>query len=649
MLTNPFVIGQWVKGKKFYGRAQQIAEVLTGPRNSIWLLGTRRIGKTSLLKQIEYLAWHSSERKWFPVFWDFQGADSLEELNAGFNEAILDAEEQFDELGVEYEDLEGDDLFRSMRTLRRRLRGTGLQLLLLCDEVEELIKLHQTEPSLLRKLRRAMQAKEDCRSVLASTIKLWKLVDERTDTSPFLHGFTPPVYISRLTDEEARALIIQKHLPEEARPLISSEVVEDVRRKCDNHPYLIQLVCKRYLEAGDFEEAIQQVSVDQMVSYFFAIDVEMLTDTERDVLRIIADSSASSSGSLVEKAGLEASQLSGVLLRLEQLGYIRRNAGNQFELVNFFFLKWFCEGMGADVGGVSQPTDGSDVTKAVSEPHFSNMSTQTLEVEGQVLDERYRLTRELGKGATGTVYEAQDTVLGETIAIKLLNRDFCANPEMLERFRREVLASRDLGHRNILNVYHLGKSGEDWYMAMKLVTGGTLSQVLKERKQLEIPLALHIGTCLASALEAAHAQKIIHRDVKPGNILMGEGDEPYLADFGLARLTLEPGLTQAGVFLGTPDYASPEQAKLLPPDERSDLYSLGVVLFEMITGRRPFIGESVHEVLQMHREELPPNPGNLREGIPFSMSTVILRCLEKDAGQRYQSAARLKLALESLS
>jgi hypothetical protein len=647
-LTNPFVIGQWVKGNKFYGRAQQIADVLTGPRNAIWLLGTRRIGKTSLLKQIEYLAWHSSERKWFPVFWDFQGADSLEELNAGFNEALLDAEEQFAELGLKFEDLEGDDLFRSLRTLRRRLRGTGLQLLLLCDEVEELIKLHQTERTLLRKLRRAMQAQEDCRSVLASTIKLWKLVDERTDTSPFLHGFTPPMYISRLTDEEACALIVQKHLPEEARPVIDPDVVEDVRRKCDNHPYLIQLVCKRYLEEGDFQAAIEQVSVDQMVSYFFAIDVEMLSDTERDVLRVIADSSASSSGSLVEKVGLDTAQLSGVLLRLEQLGYVRRNAGGQFELVNFFFHKWFCEGMGAGVGGRARSSDGSDANQAVSEPRLGDMSTQMPELAGAVLDGRYRLTRELGKGATGTVYEAQDTVLGETIAIKLLNQEFCANPGMLERFRREVLASRDLGHRNILKVYHLGKSGEDWYMAMKLVTGGTLSHVLEMRKELEIPLALRIGKCLASALEAAHTQNIIHRDIKPSNILMGEGDEPYLADFGLARLMLEPGLTQAGVFLGTPDYASPEQARLLPPDERSDLYSLGVVLFEMITGRRPFVSESVQEVLQMHREQVPPDPSSLREDIPLSVSTVILRCLEKDAGQRYESAARLQMALEAV-
>jgi serine/threonine protein kinase len=131
--------------------------------------------------------------------------------------------------------------------------------------------------------------------------------------------------------------------------------------------------------------------------------------------------------------------------------------------------------------------------------------------------------------------------------------------------------------------------------------------------------------------------------------MMNKDDDPILADFGLARLALEPGLTQAGSFLGTPYYASPEQAKLQAPDERSDLYSLGVVLFEILTGQRPFGGDSIQEVLRMHRETMPPNPVDLRPGIPFSLSTVVLRCLEKDPRQRYQTARDLRQALEALS
>ena len=341
--TIPYVIGQWVRGDRFYGRAAQIEEILQGSRNCIWLLGTRRVGKTSLLKQIEHIAETSPEQRYLPVFWDLQGAETPEELHLNFSDALLDADERLARIGIALEDVEADDLFVSLNKLRRMLREKNRRLLLLCDEVEELIKLHEKDPSLLRKLRHVMQSGEDIRTVLASTIRLWALAEQEVDTSPFLHGFSPPLYIARFSDDEARSLIGQDQLHAEARPQLEDGVVEAIREHCDNHPYLVQLVCKRYLETGALDEAIDHVATDRMVSYFFSVDFEMLSATEGEITRMIVNQSPVTSDSLHEKFPLGPDALEGILRRLENLGYLRREAGQGFVLANYFFRRWLLQ------------------------------------------------------------------------------------------------------------------------------------------------------------------------------------------------------------------------------------------------------------------------------------------------------------------
>ncbi len=337
----PYVVGQWVRGDRFYGRSAQIDEIFEGHRNCIWLLGTRRIGKTSLLKQVEHIAETSPGRRYFPVYWDFQGAETAEELHLNFADALLDADERVERIGIDLKGVESDDLFISLDRLRRQLRTRNLGLLLLCDEVEELIKLHQKEPSLLNKLRHVMQSREDIRTVLASTIRLWTLADQENDTSPFLHGFTPPLYIERLANAEARALIEQSHLGPEARPVFETGVVEAIREHCDNHPYLVQLVCKRYLETGVLQDAIDQVASDRMVSYFFSVDFDMLSDTEAGIIRTIARESTAGKDLIGERVSLDSNNvLDGSLNRLENLGFIRKNSSDEYLLSNYFFRRW---------------------------------------------------------------------------------------------------------------------------------------------------------------------------------------------------------------------------------------------------------------------------------------------------------------------
>src|SRR4030095_361670 len=209
---------------------------------------------------------------------------------------------------------------------------------------------------------------------------------------------------------------------------------------CDNHPYLLQLVCKKYQETGDLKDATELVATDQMVSYFFSIDFEMLSPQDREVLRIIADSSSSSSDSLQSQLAMEPGELTGLLNRLEQLGYLRRNEDRRVELVNYFFRR----GSGPQpASGLPRSVGRGSEEPSVSSTRPSEPSTQSMEPTVELFDGRYRLTEEIGRGATGVVWKAYDELARETIAIKILKSEFSSNENILERFRQEILLPRD--------------------------------------------------------------------------------------------------------------------------------------------------------------------------------------------------------------
>jgi hypothetical protein len=630
----PYVVGQWVRGDRFYGREQLIAEILDGYRNSIWVLGTRRVGKTSLLKQLEHLT-AGGDRGFLPIFWDFQGADDPEELGLTFNDALLDSEDRLEAIGIPVADVSSDDMFASIAALRRRLRSLGLCLLLLCDEVEELVSLHRKDPVLLRKLRRALQSQDGVRSVLASSVRLFALAEQRDDTSPFLHGFTPPLYISGLSDDEARSLVRQNQLPESSRPDFSADDVEMIRRRCDNHAYLIQLVCKRFLELGDLDEACEQVATDQMVSYFFSVDFEMLSESERAALRVVSRQSPMNSAAVGQVFRSDSGR--GSPLRLENLGFLRRTPDGLIVLSSFFLSRWLQDLAAARTPAF--PDESGGEWRGSSDP------TASL----HTIDGRYALHDRIGDGASGTVFKARDTLLDTWVVVKLLKPEYTAGPESLERVRQEIVLSRDIGHPNILRTYHLGVYEGRIYLTMQWISGRNLAEAIAEEAPLPAGTSLTIATKLASALAAAHGRKILHRDVKPSNILLADDGEPFLADFGLARLIGERGTVSRAGFVGTPHYASPEQAALQPLDERSDIYALGLVLFEMTTGRRPFEADTVPDLLAQHRTTPPPDPRTLNPEIPAALAELTLRCLAKDPAARLASADALATALLGLA
>lgn len=255
----------------------------------------------------------------------------------------------------------------------------------------------------------------------------------------------------------------------------------------------------------------------------------------------------------------------------------------------------------------------------------------------------YQILERLGRGGMASVYKAVQASLNRNVALKVLPPSLAMDPTFVERFRREATAAASLQHPNILPIYDFGQDGDTFYIAMMLVLGGTLRERIG---RLPLPLACRIASQIADALDYAHARGIIHRDVKPTNILMARDDWAMLADFGIARLVEAQGLTSTGTGIGTPEYMSPEQALGRPVDGRSDIYALGVVLFEMVTGRQPFVGPDSFSIVRQHVETPLPKASSINPAVPAAIDAIIERATQKVPAQRYQTAGAMKAALD---
>jgi serine/threonine protein kinase len=273
---------------------------------------------------------------------------------------------------------------------------------------------------------------------------------------------------------------------------------------------------------------------------------------------------------------------------------------------------------------------------------------------GKVLDGKYRLDSFLSHGGMGSVYRATHVMLGKTVAVKLINPEIVTSPEVVRRFQREARAATALHHPNIVAVYDLGQTTDGTlYIAMEFVDGPSLKSVIASGGPVAPIRTIALLRQIASALSFAHRHNVVHRDLKPHNVMLAtteDGQEvPKLVDFGIAK-TFDDAtqLTMTGFALGTPQYMAPEQAEGRPVDARSDLYSLGIILYEMLTGDVPFNDPSAPAILIKHIKEIPPAPSqkNPRVVIPAELEAISLRCLEKDPARRFQTADELIAALE---
>jgi predicted Ser/Thr protein kinase len=262
---------------------------------------------------------------------------------------------------------------------------------------------------------------------------------------------------------------------------------------------------------------------------------------------------------------------------------------------------------------------------------------------GDELGPRFLIDELLGEGGMGRVYKATDRELGRVIAIKVLLSELTSDAQVIQRFKHELLLASRISHKHILRIHDLSEADGVKFITMAYVEGKDLNQVLKAEHPLPLERCLKFARQLCEALAAAHAEGVVHRDFKPHNVLVGKDDQLYVSDFGLATSfeTAKMGMTRSGAFVGTPKYMSPEQVEGGTVDHRSDLYSLGLVIYEMATGEVPFSGDSTWQVMYQRVKEKPKDPKLVNPALPDWVARVILHCLEKEPADRYQSAEEI--------
>ncbi|MQF69154.1 hypothetical protein FIM12_02300 [SAR202 cluster bacterium AD-804-J14_MRT_500m] len=262
--------------------------------------------------------------------------------------------------------------------------------------------------------------------------------------------------------------------------------------------------------------------------------------------------------------------------------------------------------------------------------------------------DKYDILEEMGSGGQAIVYKARDRSLGRTVALKVLHPHLTRDPQFRQRFLRDARLAASLNHPNVVTVHEVGESDNTLYIAMELVPN-SLDEELKQHGKLELSRAINIGQQTAQALQAAHDRGIVHRDIKPQNILLTEDGTAKVADFGIATASFLSSMTNTGTYLGTPDYMSPEQCKGEQADSRSDIYSLGIVIYQMLTGNLPFPADSPLAVMRKHIEDPPPPLDQMDSRIPRTIQDIVAICLEKQPDRRYRSATALANSLNQVS
>jgi serine/threonine protein kinase len=254
---------------------------------------------------------------------------------------------------------------------------------------------------------------------------------------------------------------------------------------------------------------------------------------------------------------------------------------------------------------------------------------------------RYLVIEDLGKGGMGKVYKVLDQEINEKVALKLIKPEIAADRETIERFQNEIKITRRITHKNVCRMYHLGRENDNYYITMEFIRGQNLKKIIRMTREMSLEATLNIVQQICHGLIEAHRLGIVHRDLKPQNIMIDEDGDVRIMDFGIASSVDTKGATLPGMMIGTPEYMSPEQIDGSQTDARSDIYSLGIIIYELLTGKTPFSGETPWSVAFKHKNDLPHDPREHNPGIPESMSRVILKCLISRASKRNTPGRRL--------
>ena len=271
---------------------------------------------------------------------------------------------------------------------------------------------------------------------------------------------------------------------------------------------------------------------------------------------------------------------------------------------------------------------------------------------GRTIGNRYQIESILGRGGMSSVYKAHDPNLKRTVAIKIIHQHLTDNPEFLARFEREASVIAQLRHNNIVQVHDFNHDGDTYFMVMEYVPGDTLSKKLEALKQarmrMPLPDTIRILRIICNAVDYAHQKRMIHRDLKPANVMINLMGEPVLMDFGIARMIGGESHTDTGVAMGTAAYMAPEQVQGQSSDHRADIYSLGIILFEMLSGVPPYGGESTYQIMLKHVNEPLPDIKDIEANTPNSLVLILEKALEKNPDYRYQTAGEMANALTTV-
>ena len=284
----------------------------------------------------------------------------------------------------------------------------------------------------------------------------------------------------------------------------------------------------------------------------------------------------------------------------------------------------------------------------LGESETIQMVDATVIAPGSDFGPRYRIEALLGQGGMGRVYKAYDKDLDRTVAIKVVRDGAIGESDALKRFKQELVLASKISHKNILRIHDMGDVGGLRFISMAFVEGQDLQHIIRDNPKMPLERILKFAQQIAEALAAAHAEGVVHRDLKPQNLLVDKNDQIFVCDFGLAKSFEEGaiGMTRTGAFLGTPRYMSPEQVEGKPADGRADLYSYGLILYEMVTGDVPFTGESTLKVMYQRIQEKPKSPKLIKPDLPNWLVKIIMRCLERNPDDRYQNAYEILADLQ---
>ena len=502
-----------------------------------------------------------------------------------------------------------DEVARNLKTLM------NTQVVFIADEAHppEPAKLVIASSTMQETSRDVLEAVNQRPDVVQAVLRDGKTIGPLALTLPrdtYLAYFLP---IRSSTDQLIGSAVALRSRSEELRPFHAIQSIQiGVGLAALAIAFVLSFLLARRITGpvGRLVEATEEVRVGKLENLRLPVD-------SKDEIGILARSFAAMIEELKEKAALE-----------KYIGALTLNVGSDAETI------------------ATRPSSGVTLAGPSATGGARSVEPQI----GSLFAARYEIQSVLGKGGMGVVYKAHDRDLDDMVAIKTLRSEaLSADPTLLDRFKQEIRLARRITHPNILRTHDLGETNGLRYLSMEFVKGITLKHLIDQDQLLPTPVALRIAKQACAGLAAAHEVGVIHRDIKPQNIIIEPTGGLKIMDFGIARLTQERGMTVTGTVVGTPDYMSPEQARGMPLDFRSDIYSIGVVLYEMFTGFLPFEGDSPLAVVLKHVQEKPPSPQSKNPKIDPKIAAIILKCMQKEPNERFQTVNDLYEALTKVT